>query len=137
MNTLTPTTLSVVDAAKQKIAQGNFTATDLDALIEQIRAGNGVPGRKVRQRLLYLHAQTPSIRAGLVGAALHEPVPGGTSQMDPMQKDPEYATVHEAVCDGWQIIQFPLQAAPFDDREIDILGYEFILQKLEVYDDQR
>ena len=25
--------------------------------------------------------------------------------------------------------------APFDDREIDILGYEFILQKLEEYDE--
>jgi len=33
------------------------------------------------------------------------------------------------------VIQFPDQRAPFDDREIDILGYEFILQKLEEYDE--
>ena len=32
--------------------------------------------------------------------------------------------------DGWQVIQFPNQLAPFDDREIDILGYEFILQQM-------
>ncbi|MCE9589466.1 MAG: hypothetical protein K8S99_02965 [Planctomycetes bacterium] len=84
-----------------------------------------------RQRLLYLHATTPNIGSALVGAALHEPRPGGMSQMDPMQKDPTYNTVHEAIIDGWRVIHFPLQMAPFDDREIDVLGYEFILEKWE------
>ena len=28
-----------------------------------------------------------------------------------------------------------LEAIPFDDREIDIVGYEFILEKLEAYED--
>ena len=39
--------------------------------------------------------------------------------------------MHDAVLDGWQVVHFPQQLAPFDDREIDVLGYEFVLQKLE------
>lgn len=86
-----------------------------------------------RQRLLYLHATTPYLGSPLAAAALHEPRPGGLAQMDPLQKDPEYKCVHDAVIDGWRIIHFPLQTAPFDDREIDILGYEFILEKWEPF----
>ena len=127
MNTLTLTVQSLLESAKQKLAEGTLSAQDLELLVEQARTG------KTRQRLLYLHAQTPSIGSALVGAAVHEPVPGGVSQMDPIQKDPGYQTVHDAIIDGWQIIHFPLQTAPFDDREIDILGYEFVLQKLEAY----
>jgi hypothetical protein len=29
------------------------------------------------------------------------------------------------------VIHFPQQMAPFDDRELDYAGYEFILQKIE------
>ena len=130
MNTLTQNTQSLVNVAKQKLREGTLSPQDLDELAAQA----GRP-RNSRQRLLYLHAQTPSIGSPLVAAALHEPVPGGVSQMDPSQKDPQYNTVHEAIIDGWHVIHFPLQTAPFEDREIDILGYEFVLQKFEVYDE--
>ena len=43
-----------------------------------------------------------------------------------------YRTVHEAIVDGWQVVQFPHLQAPFDDRDLDVVGYEFIVQKLEV-----
>ena len=43
-----------------------------------------------------------------------------------------YRTVHEAIVDGWQVVQFPHLQAPFDDRDLDVVGYEFILQKMEV-----
>jgi hypothetical protein len=43
-----------------------------------------------------------------------------------------YNTVHEAIVDGWQIVQFPHHQAPFNDRDLDVVGYEFILQKMEV-----
>ena len=97
----------------------------------------GVPveGRKLtRQRLLYLHATTPSLRSQVIGMALHEPVRGSKTQITTEGQEWPYATVHDAVLDGWQVVHFPNQLAPFDDREIDILGYEFILQKLEEYD---
>jgi hypothetical protein len=91
-------------------------------------------GRTVtRQRLLYLHAATPSIRSAVIAMALHEPVPGSVTQIDSDPQEWPYGTVHDAILDGWQVIHFPNQRAPFDDREIDILGYEFILQKLEQY----
>jgi hypothetical protein len=93
-------------------------------------------GRMMRQRLLYLHAATPSIRSQVIGMALHEPVRGSTTQITTEGQEWPYATVHDAVLDGWQVIQFPEQRAPYDDREIDILGYEFILQKLEGYGDE-
>jgi hypothetical protein len=89
--------------------------------------------KSVRQRLLYLHAATPSVRSPVIGMALHEPVPGSVTQITTEGQEWPYATVHDAILDGWQVIQFPEQRAPFDDREIDILGYEFILQKLEEY----
>ncbi len=91
--------------------------------------------KKVRQRLLYLHAATPSIRSKVIGMALHEPVRGSITELSAHSQEWPYATVHDAILDEWQVVQFPVQLAPFEDREIDILGYEFILQKLEEYDD--
>jgi hypothetical protein len=99
----------------------------------------GIPvnGRKVvRQRLLYLHAATPSLRSQVIGMALHEPVRGTLTQITTEGQEWPYGTVHDAILDGWHVIQFPEQRAPFDDREIDILGYEFILQKLAEYDEE-
>jgi hypothetical protein len=117
-----------VSDVRAKHAKGELAAADLEALLALAR-------RPTRQRLLYLHALIPSIGAPLAGAALHEPRPGGVAQMDPMQQDPTYKSVHEAILDGWQVIHFPQQLAPFDDKEIDILGYEFILQKMETLDE--
>jgi phytanoyl-CoA dioxygenase PhyH len=91
--------------------------------------------KAVRQRLLYLHAATPSIRSAVVGMALHEPVRGSATQITTEGQEWPYASVHDAILAGWQVIHFPDQRAPFDDREIDILGYEFILQKLEEFDE--
>jgi hypothetical protein len=32
-------------------------------------------------------------------------------------------------------VQFPHLQAPFDDHDLDVVGYEFILQKMEVVQD--
>ena len=91
-------------------------------------------GPRWRQRLLYLHAVTPSIYASLVAAAVHEPVAGSVTQIDPEAADLPWRNVHDAIVAGWRVVHFPQQRAPFDDREIDLIGHEFILEKLEVYD---
>ena len=83
-----------------------------------------------RQRLLYLHADSPSIKSSLVAMALHEPVKGDELQLNINQPWP-YQCVHDAIIDGWRVIVFPDQRATFDDGEIDVLGYEFILEKWE------
>ena len=66
------------------------------------------------------------------GFTIYEPVPGFAVEL---QVDPPpcpYESVHDAVCDGWQVVQFPLHQADFDDDDLDMVGYEFVLQKMEV-----
>ena len=116
--------------ARAKLQNGGIQKDDLNQLHRIISANR----EDTRQRLLYLHAATPSIRSQVIGMALHEPVQGSVTEIITEEPDWPYNTVHDAVLDGWQVIHFPDQRTEFDDREIDILGYEFILQKLEVYD---
>jgi len=91
--------------------------------------------KQQRQRLLYLHAQKPSIRAEVVGVALHEPIADSVTEIDPEAVDIPYKTVHAAIVDGWRVVHFPDQRGRFEDREIDVIGYEFILEKIEAYDE--
>ena len=114
--------------ARVKIEAGTISGTDLQTLLATV---NEYGGSEVRQRLLYLHAASPSIYSGLVGGVLHEPEAGSIAQIDPMAPELPYHSVHEAVVDGWRVIHFPQQLAPFEDREIDVMGYEFILEKME------
>ena len=118
-----------IDEAHAKLKNGGLQKGDLDQL-HRIISANRV---HTRQRLLYLHAATPGIRSQVIGMALHEPVQDSVTEIVTEEHEWPYNTVHDAVLDGWQVIHFPDQRTEFDDREIDILGYEFILQKLEVY----
>lgn len=118
-----------ISLAREKIKSEGVRQNDLDQL-EQI-----LQVKCSRQRLLYLQATTPSIRSNVIGMAQHEPVNGAITQIEPDTDDWKYQTVHDAIVDGWQAIFFPAQRTNFDDHEIDILGYEFILQKMEVYDE--
>ena len=118
-----------IDEAHTKLKDDGIQKGDLDQLYQIINT-NRV---HTRQWLLYLHAATPGIRSQVIGMALHEPIEGSVTEIVTEEQDWLYNTVHDAILDGWQIIHFPNQRTEFDDREIDILGYEFILQKLEAY----
>ena len=85
-----------------------------------------------RQRLLYIHAQTPNPLSPVLEMTTYEPVAGFKVELTAEEPELRYATVHAALVDGWQIVQFPLHQAEYDDDEIDMVGYEFILQKMEV-----
>jgi hypothetical protein len=85
-----------------------------------------------RQRLLYLHARTPSVFSEILGLTLIEPVADFRVELSAEEPQWPYKTVHDALVEGWQIVQFPHLQAPFDDRDLDVIGYEFILQKMEV-----
>ena len=91
-------------------------------------------GARPRQRLLYIHAQTPNPLSPVLEMTIYEPVKDFRIELTAGEPEPGYATVHEALVDGWQIVQFPLHQAEYDDDEIDMVGYEFILQKMEVVD---
>ena len=118
-----------IDEARTKLKDDGIQGGDLDQLRRIINT-NRV---HTRQWLLYLHAATPGIRSQVIGMALHEPIEGSVTEIVTEEQDWPYNTVHDAILDGWQVIHFPNQRTEFDDREIDILGYEFILQKLEAY----
>ena len=121
-----------VDAARRKLQAGDsLSEADLDRLLAGCRGSCC----RLRQRLLYLHADTPSIYADLVAAAIHEPVAGAVTGIDPQAPELPYRNVHDAIVEGWRVVHFPQQRAPFDDREIDLMGHEFVLEKLEGYDD--
>lgn len=118
--------------AKAKLADGTLTPADLDQLHQSARAN--AAGGQLRQRLLYLHAAHPNVRSPLVNVTPEEPIAGYVAQIDPVAPQSPYNCVQDTLAEGWRIIHFPDQRAPFDDREIDILGYEFILEKMEVID---
>jgi hypothetical protein len=104
--------------ARARLLAGRLSTVDLDRLAEQISAP------RATQRLLYLHCREPAVTSQVIGWAVH---PG----QDPGGEEPQrpYSTVLEAIADGWRAIHFPQQLAPFDDREVDIVGYEFILER--------
>src|SRR5438874_13684099 len=87
-----------VERARIKLRQGDLAEADLDALI----AGLRMRGPR-RQRLLYLHATTPSIRSHVIGMALHEPVAGSVTEVNAGTAWP-YTTVHDAILDVWHRI---------------------------------
>lgn len=85
-----------------------------------------------RQRLLYVHARSPNVFSDILGFTAVEPIEGYRPEITAEEQDWPYNSVHEAIVDGWQVIQFPHLQAPFDDKDLDVIGYEFILQKIEV-----
>jgi len=90
------------------------------------------PSTQPRQRLLYLHARTPTVFSEILACTPIEPVKGYRVEITAEEQDWPYNTVHEAIIDGWHVVQFPHLQAPFDDADLDVVGYEFILQKMEV-----
>lgn len=114
-----------LETASAKLSNGGVAAADLAQLRQLLHSATP------RQRLLYLQTRAPSIDAAVIGMAQHEPVAG---QKDTLRTrtDWPYATVHEAIVDGWQVIHFPQLRSPYDDRELDYIGFEFILQKMEL-----
>jgi hypothetical protein len=123
--------LPILAAARAKLADGTLTAADLDALA----GSRSTKHRPSRQRLLYLHAESPSVRSGVINSTLYEPVGARVVEIDPTAPPGQlYATVLDAIADGWRVVQFPDYLASFDDREVDMIGYEFILEKMEPVD---
>jgi hypothetical protein len=119
-----------ITQAQAKLASSPLTEADL-ATLANLVAGNA----KVRQRLMYMHAAMPTPTSHIHALFFAEPVPGGGNiELVADYKFP-YNSPHEAVMDGWQIVKFPEYRFPILDREVDVQGYQFVLQKMEVYRD--
>jgi len=114
-----------IAAARDKLKNAEFLSSDLDALQQLVQSG------AARQRLLYLHAESPHIGSLVISMDEHPPDGDLNGDLDAEPVFP-YDCVHAAIKDGWQVVKFPDNRSAFDDRENDVLGYEFILQKMEV-----
>ena len=95
-----------------------------------------LPSNNMKQRLLYLPARTPNIFSEILGFYLIEPTKNYIAEITAEIPEWPYRVVHDALIDGWQIIHFPHLQAPIDDDELDVVGYEFILQKMEAFEDE-
>lgn len=87
------------------------------------------------QRLLYISAESTHPQSPALSAAIYEPVAGSVSQLDPTTTGLPYDSVHAAVMDGWRVIQAPDQWAGLAAEAAgDVIGYQFVLEKIEDYD---
>ncbi|MBM3946734.1 MAG: hypothetical protein FJ315_04970 [SAR202 cluster bacterium] len=121
MSALQDAVLEWVAAARKQVAAGSFSREELDRL-----AALAVERPEPVQQLLYLHARDPSVTSDVLGWARYPGEdPGGVDPVRP------YPTVVAAMAAGWRVIHFPQQLAPFDDRETDIVGFEFVLERWE------
>jgi hypothetical protein len=112
--------------ARAKLAAGTaLQADDLDALEQGLAA-------PMRQHLIYLYTADPNPRSGVLAWVEFPATTGPGPAIATDGRPCPYNTIIEAILDGWQVVHFPDHRAPFDDREIDILGYQFVLQKLQV-----
>ena len=119
------------ERAEERLNSGTLSRADLDELKALV---SGRPS--VRQRLLYVYTSTPSPESQMMAMYRVDPVPHGAR--NDLTPDPEfpYPSVLDAMIDGWHVVQFPEYGSHnVQDREIDVQGYQFILQKLEVYRD--
>ncbi|MQG88566.1 MAG: hypothetical protein FI699_06830 [SAR202 cluster bacterium] len=87
-----------------------------------------------RQRLLYLNAVSRSVRAAVIGFAIHEPYASDSPQVEVGAEMP-YGTVHEAILDGWVVVHFPDQRLDLEPERVGAFGYEFILSQMEALDE--
>ena len=85
----------------------------------------------LKQRILYLSAQSTDPRSPTISQALHEPIKDTIVEIDPTSEGLDYGSVHEAVIDGWRIVHFPDQRSTLADSDVEVLGFQFILEKLE------
>ncbi|MBT9584484.1 hypothetical protein IV102_14165 [bacterium] len=111
------------ERAQQRLSAGEFDAQDLQLLQEATL-------QQRRQRLLYIYALQPTVRALVVATTLHE-VSGSLCQIDPQAPELPYQCVMDAIADGWRVIHFPDHRGPYREGRMDMLGYEFVLEKLE------
>ena len=104
-----------------KLEAGELTETDLRDVAAALNSD--------KQQILYLYSKSTNLRSPLGGWALYDP----TAADEPVlpSQDVPYASVLDAVSDGWRIVQFPRpELYNFTDVDNAYLTYEFVLEKL-------
>ena len=122
--TQTPSLLQAVIDWLDKVEE-HASAEDIQRLRQIIEKPH-----QNRQRLMYMHLTSLNPTSACISCSIfeldgqHRPAISANAEI-PSQN------VLEALADGWLVLQAPDPRLPFDDHELDILGYQFILQKME------
>jgi hypothetical protein len=105
----------------QQFKQGQLTEESLQKVLGTLKQNGGS-----RQSLLYLQSMETSVASAVIGMSL---VQDGKVVEQHSEDAWPYATVLEAMRDGWRVIQFPNLALMLDESRPTGLGREFILEK--------
>lgn len=115
-----PAVKTWLDNCIEKFKTGELTEADL-------RDGTAVLDSQ-KQLLLYLYSKSTNLRSPLGGWALYDATAPETPVLP--SQDAPYASVLDAVRDGWRIVQFPRpELYNFSDLDNAYLAFEFILEK--------
>ena len=109
-----------LNSSRVKFKSGSLDQEDFNRL-EQLLT-------EPTQYILYLYSKSTNMRSAIAGWVYYDPTKPDEPTL-PSQDTP-YASVIEAVQDGWRIVQFPDPTRyEFSDVDNRYLGYEFILEK--------
>jgi hypothetical protein len=109
-----------IKTQREKLQTAAITVEDLDALANCLR--------EPRQLVLYLYSKSTNMRSAIASWALYDP----TKPQEPTLPSDEvpYASVLEAMADGWRVVQFPVSKLyTYEGVDNDYLGFEFVLEK--------
>lgn len=118
---------SWIEQWRRKLGAGTLADADLSEAMQKL--GRETSGDNGRQRLLYLQAETTGVDSSVFGMSIVE-----NGQILEAPDDPDqwpYATVLDAMQDGWRVIKFPEMAMLLQEDKTTGLGCEFILEKFE------
>ena len=115
------TAVHQLEACIQQFKQGKLSEESLQEVLATLKQSDAR-----RQSLLYLQSMDTAVTSQVIGMSL---VQSGKA-VEQHADDPwPYATVLEAMRDGWRVIQFPNLALMLDENRPAGLGREFILEK--------
>ena len=114
---------AAIDSCIKRFRAGTLTEPDLWDVLQSLANGDGK-----RQELLYLQAGTASVNSDVIGMFIARD--GEIDEGPPDPDDMPYASVLDAVQDGWRIIKFPELAVMLDETRLHGPGVEFILERL-------
>jgi hypothetical protein len=83
---------------------------------------------KTKTLLMYMHLTLPRPTSQLISWVIYD-ADESHPEVTPNEPSAPYPNVLTALQDGWDLVQAPDQRAPIHDHDLDIIGYEFILQK--------
>ena len=117
---------SQIDDCIERFERGELSADHLRSLREAISSTPSAG--TLRQDVLYMQTVFSSVTSRINGISMI--CDGQVLEMPDDPEDWPYASVLEAINDGWRIVSFPNMALMMDDARSHGVGNEFILERI-------